>query len=356
MSALARLQEKIALAGSPPLLVSSMPNVRWLTGFSGSFGAALASADKGIFITDSRYAIQAAEEVQGFEIRTFGNPRTLKDLIAEAIGDQGWDTVAFEADTVTVQTHLDWTNAFQGVSLEPAKNLLAPLRMIKTPDEVARIERACALADAAFEYMRPRIQPGIAEYDLNLELEFYLRRQGAALAFDPIVVSGPNSARPHGKASERKLEPGDFVTMDFGARIDGFCSDLTRTVLVGPGEQRHRDLYAYVLEAELACLEAMKPGVPAKEVDGLARSIFAKYDMASYFGHGLGHGLGREVHDVGRMGPTSEDVLEPGQVWTVEPGLYVEGFGGVRIEDDVVVTEDGIRILTHSPKELILVP
>lgn len=346
----------MAKAGSPPILLSYMPNVRWLTGFSGSFGAALVGPSDAVFVTDSRYAIQAQEEVQGFEIVTFGNPRSLRDLLVESVAGKAWRTLGFEADQVTYKTHQEWTAAFEGVELVPAEDLVSPLRMVKTPDEVAKIERACALADAGFDYMRGRIQPGLSEYDLNLDLEFFIRRHGAALAFDPIVVSGPNSARPHGKASERKLEAGDFVTMDFGGKLEGYCSDLTRTVLVGPGTDRHKDVYNLVLEAEMACIEMMKPGVAAKDVDALAREIFAREGMAEYFGHGLGHGLGREVHDVGRMSPSSTDILEEGQVWTVEPGIYIEGFGGVRIEDDVVVEAGGVRLLTHSPKELIHLP
>jgi Xaa-Pro aminopeptidase len=185
-----------------------------------------------------------------------------------------------------------------------------------------------------------------------LDIEFYFRRNKAELAFTPIVVSGERSARPHGVPSEKKLEKGDFVTMDFGAKVDGYCSDLTRTVVVGEASDRHREVYGAVLESQMAAIKAIKPGMKASDVDAVSRDLLASHGLAEYFGHGLGHGLGSVVHDVGRMGPTSTDTVAVGQVWTIEPGAYIPNFGGVRIEDDVVVTESGCDVLTHSPKAL----
>ena len=168
------------------------------------------------------------------------------------------------------------------------------------------------------------------------------------------MASGPNSAKPHGRASERKLEAGDFLTLDFGAKLDGYNSDLTRTVVIGEPSARHEEIYGQVLKAQLASLEAMLPGVPAKDVDSLARTILDERDLAQYFGHSLGHGLGTEVHDVGRLGPGSPHTLAVGQVWTVEPGVYIDGWGGVRIEDDVVIREGGVEILNSTTKELLV--
>jgi Xaa-Pro aminopeptidase len=200
------------------------------------------------------------------------------------------------------------------------------------------------------------IQPGVSEIDICLDLEFFIRRQGADIAFPSIVVSGNRSARPHGKPSEKKLEVGDFVTMDFGARVKGYNSDITRTVVVGEATQRHRDVYDAVLETQLGAIDAIRSGAMAKDVDAGSRACLGKYDLAKYFGHGLGHGLGLIVHDGGRLSASSDNVIAPGQIWTIEPGVYIEGFGGVRIEDDVLITEDGVEVLTHSPKEMMILP
>jgi Xaa-Pro aminopeptidase len=213
---------------------------------------------------------------------------------------------------------------------------------------------ACALADACYTHVLRMIQTGVTEYDVALDIEFYFRRSGAELAFSPIVVSGERSARPHGVPSEKKLEKGDFVTMDFGAKLDGYCSDLTRTVVVGEASDRHKEVYEAVLAAQLAAIEGIRPGMQTKDVDAIARDILAEKGLAEYFGHGLGHGLGSVVHDVGRMGPTATDVVEVGQVWTMEPGVYIPGFGGVRIEDDVMCTKSGPEVLSQEvPKERI---
>jgi Xaa-Pro aminopeptidase len=264
--------------------------------------------------------------------------------------------VGFESATVQYQTFLDWGAAFAGVKLTPVKGLLEPLRMVKTPNEIEAIRKACALTDACFDHVLRLIQPGVAEYDIMLEIEFYFRRNGAGLAFAPIVVSGPNSARPHGTATERQLQRGDFVTMDFGAKLNGYCADLTRTVVVEEASPRHREIYDQVLKANVECINAIKPGVSCRDVDQLARTILDEKDLGQYFGHGLGHGLGRDVHDIGGLNSRSTDVIAPGQVWTVEPGVYIEGFGGVRIEDDVVVTETGTEVLNHSDKGLLILP
>jgi Xaa-Pro aminopeptidase len=243
-----------------------------------------------------------------------------------------------------------------GIDLVPLNNFVSPLRMVKSADEVAKIRAACGITDACFEHVQRMIQPGVSEYDIALDMEFFIRRQGAGIAFEMIVASGERSARPHGRASERKLQAGEFLTMDFGATYQGYHSDITRTVVVGPATDRHEEIYAQVLKCQLAALDAMKPGVLARDVDAVARRVLDEKGLAHYFGHGLGHGLGRLVHDAGRMNTSSTDILEPGQVWTVEPGVYIEGWGGVRIEDDVVVTEDGIDILTKAPKQLIVLP
>ena len=349
-----RLRRLMADKSIAALLVADPTNVGWLTGFTGSFARVIVTPDDALFITDSRYVLQAQEQVPWMRQATFASPVLGDDFVREQAAAMGLTDLAFEAATTTYADFQKLDEKMPDVALSPTPDLFGELRMVKALDEVAAIRKACALADAAFGHITRLIQPGLTEYDLQLELEFYLRRAGAGLAFETIVVSGERSARPHGKASEKPLANGDFVTMDFGARVDGYNSDLTRTIVVGEATDRHREVYARVLRAETESIAFMRPGVRAADVDAFAREVLGDY--AQYFGHGLGHGLGRVVHDGGRMNATSEDVLAVGQVWTVEPGVYIPGFGGVRIEDDVVVTEDGVEVLTASPKDLLVLP
>jgi Xaa-Pro aminopeptidase len=351
-SNLSRLTAALAQSDVPALLVSDNVNVGWLTGFTGSFGAAVVTPTGGVFVTDSRYTLQAGQEVQGLEVRSFSNPKKFTDVLGEVVRDLGVKRLAFEP-SVTYATWNDWKSALPDVEWVPNGELLKPLRMVKSADEVAKVREACKLADACVAHVVRMLQPGVAEYDIGLDIEFFLRRNGAEVGFSPIVASGPNSARPHARPTDRKLESGDFVTLDLGARLDGYCSDITRTFVIGKASDRHREVYDQVLKAEQSCVQALKPGVPCKDVDALARTILDEKGLAKHFGHGLGHGLGRAVHDLGSLSPSSSDTVTAGQVWTVEPGVYIEGFGGVRIEDDVHVTPDGPETLTASPRELI---
>ena len=355
MSNLQRLRKRLEEKGVGAAMISNMDNVRWVTGFTGSSGLVVVDGNDGVFITDSRYDQQAREQVPDLDVYIYSNPQTMAQAAVEFAKKLGAGSVAFESEHVSFASFKNFEKEFNGIALEPVEGLAGPLRMVKTADEIEKMKRACALADACYSHVLRMIQVGVTEYDVALDIEFYFRRSKAELAFAPIVVSGERSARPHGIPSEKKLEKGDFVTMDFGAKLDGYCSDLTRTVVVGEASDRHKEVYEAVLAAQMAAIEGIKPGMEAKEVDAIARNILAEKDLAQYFGHGLGHGLGSVVHDVGRMGPTSTDIVEVGQVWTMEPGVYIPEFGGVRIEDDVVVTEDGCELLTHSPKHLQVV-
>lgn len=354
MTNLERARKQMEAKKCDALLVSDLGNVQWLTGFSGSNGFAILTPEQAIFITDGRYITQSKAEVKGFDIDIYTTPRTEAQAISEACNKVGVKSIGFESQTTTYAAYERWKDALGGVSLEPTTKLLEGLIQIKTADEIEKIRKACQLADACFTYLTPRIQAGVREWDLQLELEFYLRRQMAELAFDPIVVSGVNGARPHGRATDKIMQKGELVTLDFGAKLEGYCSDLTRTVAIGEPSDQLREMYEWTLKSQLAALEMMKPGVAAKDIDAKSRAVLDEKGLAKYFTHGLGHGLGRLVHDQGSLSSRSSDILEPGQVWTVEPGVYIEGVGGVRIEDDVVVTETGIEILTTSPKELLI--
>lgn len=353
MSALSRLRAAMAAQELEALMVSDPTNVAWLTGFTGTFGRVLVTPTDARFVTDSRYTLQAAEEVKEMPSVSFASPTDGDEFTGEQAKDMGIERLAFESATTTYAQWQRWEEKLK-VALTPAKDLFAELRQIKSEEEIEVLRKACGLADAAFSHVQRLIQPGVTELDIALDIEFYFRRQGADIAFPMIIVSGERSARPHGKPSDKKLEPGDFLTMDFGARVDGYNSDITRTVVVGEATDRHREVYGRVLEAQLGAIEALRVGATAKEVDARARELLGDY--AKYFGHGLGHGLGRLVHDAGRLGPSSTDTIQVGQVWTIEPGVYIPGFGGVRIEDDVVVRENGLEILTKSTKELLVLP
>lgn len=352
MKKLKRFRDRLSEMGERCALLTNMDNVRWVTGFTGSSAIVLTNLEAGVFITDSRYDQQAREQVPDIDIIIYSNPQTMAQSAAEQARRLGMDSVAIESEHMSVASFKNYEKEFGDIALNPVEGLAGPLRMTKSSDEIDKIKVACALADACYEHALRMVQVGVAEYDIALDIEFYFRRNKAELAFSPIVVSGERSARPHGVPSEKKLEKGDFVTMDFGAKLDGYCSDLTRTVVVGEASDRHREVYDAVLQSQIAAIKAIKPGMKASEVDAVSRDLLASQGLAEYFGHGLGHGLGSVVHDVGRMGPTSTDSIEVGQVWTIEPGVYIPNFGGVRIEDDVVVTESGCEVLTHAPKAL----
>lgn len=342
----------MSAARIPALLVTDPTNIAWLTGFTGTFARVIVTPTDAVFITDSRYTIQADEQVSIMRRVSFASPKSGDEFLSENVAALGVERLGFESGALTYAQWQTLTRVLNSVELIAAPDLFGKLRQVKNAEEVAAIRRACGVSDAAFDHIIRMIQPGVSELDIELDLEFFMRRQGAGVAFPSIVVSGENSARPHGHATEKKLEVGDFVTLDFGAQVDGYNSDMTRTVVVGAASERHREIYNLVLDAQLAAIDAIRPGVRAEDVDAVARKTMG--DHAKYFGHGLGHGLGRLVHDSGRLGVRSEDVIAVGQIWTVEPGIYIPGFGGCRIEDDVVVTETGVEILNRSTKELLV--
>ncbi|MBM3458366.1 MAG: aminopeptidase P family protein [Armatimonadetes bacterium] len=358
MTRLARLQAALAEADHAALLIQHATNISYLTGFTGSTAALLVTPEQTLFLTDGRYRQQAERECGALDRRlveaAIGYPKS----IAEAAGALGLDELTVEAEYTTCTALAELRDARQDWNLLPAPSLVQPLRRIKDPDELSILRRACSLADRAFDYILTRLRPGVQEREAALDLEFWMRREGAeAAAFEIIVASGPRSALPHGRASERRLEPGDFITMDFGARLEGYNSDLTRSVVLGPASSRQREVYDALLAAQVAALGAIRAGVDGKAVDALVRERLKEQDLDQYFTHSLGHGLGRDVHESPPLlSPRTSCILSPGHVVTVEPGVYVEGWGGIRIEDDVVVTETGCEVLTHAPKSLLELP
>lgn len=352
---IARLRAELSGLQDSAMLITSDHNRRYLTGFTGSAGVVLVTASEAVLFTDFRYTEQAGAQSDGVEV--VEHPTTgYYEPVAERLRRAGIERLLFEDGAVTYAAYSTLAERLAPVRLAPAGKVLEKLRAVKEPAEIAIIEAAADIADRTFAHILDFIRPGAKESDIALEMEFYMRKLGASgTSFDTIVASGERSAMPHGVASDRIIGTGEFVTLDFGAYYRGYCSDLTRTVFVGTPTDRHREIYGIVLEAQLHALAHLKPGMSGREGDALTRDIITRYGYGDQYGHSTGHGIGLYIHEEPRLSFSAPDsILLPGHVVTVEPGIYIPGFGGVRIEDDVVLTDDGIKILTRSPKELIV--
>jgi Xaa-Pro aminopeptidase len=334
------------------LLVTNPYNRRYITGFTGTAGVAVISRDKAVFITDFRYVEQASKQVQGFEIVQHTGP--IVEEAANQVARLGIQKLGFEQEDVSYATFKAYESAVKA-ELVPTSYVIEKLRLIKSESEIKILKEAAEIADAAFEHILSFIRPGVKEIDVANELEFFMRKQGAtSSSFDIIVASGHRSALPHGVATEKVIEKGELVTLDFGAYYKGYCSDITRTIAVGAISEELKTIYNIVLQAQLRGMEGIKPGMTGKEADALTRDYISEKGYGEYFGHSTGHGIGLEIHEGPALSVRSDVVLAPGMVVTVEPGIYIPGLGGVRIEDDTVVTEKGNESLTYSPKELII--
>jgi Xaa-Pro aminopeptidase len=335
------------------LLVTNLTNVRYLTGFSGSNGQLLVTRAHAVFMTDPRYEARAGDLVEGAEISVY--PAAVTDVLGDLLRRDNVTRLGIEAATMTLSGRDDLDTRLDGVALVPTKGVVERLRRVKDAAEIAALRRAVALGDRAYEVVLDRLVPGATERHIALELEIFIRNEGADhVSFDPIVGSGPLSAHIHHTPSERPFEKGDLVLLDFGSRIDGYCSDLTRTVVLGPATDEQRAIYDTVLESNRAGTAALAPGAPCADVDRAARAVIADAGHAERFGHGLGHGVGLDIHESPRLHRVSEESLLAGDVVTIEPGIYVPGSGGIRIEDCVLVTEDGPEVLTRAPNDTLI--
>lgn len=346
--ALSALRGKLAELGADALLVTRPANVRYLSGFgSPEDGRVLVTQDEARLVTDGRYIAQAEEQSRlGVEI--VGSSAGWLAHVAELVRGQ---RLAVESDHLTLE---QYEQLRERLELVPSKGLVAELRLVKTPEEEEALRRAAKIADDAFAHILGRLEPGMSEVEVALELERVMRRAGAeAVAFPITVASGRRSSMPHGTASPKRLERGELVTLDFGARVAGYHSDMTRTVALGPLDARARELYQAVLEAEEAALAEVRAGADGKALDALAREVLARHGLAEHFSHSLGHGVGLEVHEAPTLSARASCLLRPGMTATIEPGVYLPGEIGVRIEDLVLVREDGFELLSHSPKHLI---
>lgn len=358
-SRIPRLRAAFEPGGIDALVVTRMVNIRYLTGFTGSAATVLVTPDVTLFVTDGRYAEQSAEQLDvaavDARIEIAASGAETGPLLQDAVRDGGVGRLGLEAHGVTWLQQRQYAEWFEGVELVPTENLVEELRVVKEAGEVARIRRACAIADDAFVALLPMLEQGVSECDFALALEFAMRERGASgNSFDPIVASGPNGALPHARPTNRRVGRGELVVCDFGCVVDGYCSDMTRTVSVGdPGPEATR-LWETVLASQEAGRAALRSGVETNAVDAAARDVIDAAGWGERFSHGTGHGVGLEIHEAPRVAKTGGATLAPGYIVTVEPGVYLPGVGGVRIEDTLVVTDDGAEALTTTPKELVL--
>ncbi|WP_430596568.1 M24 family metallopeptidase [Enterococcus sp. DIV0175] len=347
-----KLRKKMQEENLDSFLVTSPYNLRYLTNFTGTTGLAVITLDKAFFITDFRYTEQAANQAQGFGI--IKNVGPIFDEVADLVKRENLNALAFEETTVSF---LEYSVLEEIINAEliPVSGMIEELREVKDEEEIAIIEKACSIADMAYDHILKMIRPGMTEIEVANQVDFYMRSLGAtSVSFDTIVASGLRSAMPHGVASDKVIEQGDLITLDFGCYYQGYVSDMTRTFAIGDPGEKLKEIYQIVLDAQLAVLDAAKPGLTGIQLDAVARDYITKYGHGEAFGHSTGHGIGLEIHEGPNVSSRAEKQFVPGNVITDEPGIYLPGIGGVRIEDDLLITKEGNRVLTHSPKELII--
>lgn len=348
----AALRELLARRDLDALLITHLPNIRWLTGFTGSAGVALVLPSQVVLVTDFRYGVQAPQEA-GAAAEVVIERSSVWSRVQRLVTDTAPGRTGFEAGVLSVRD-ADRVRGFLGPGAEATSELVEQLRQVKDEGEVAAIREAGRLALEALAEVLPTIRAGERELDVAARLELALRLRGSEWhPFETIVASGPRSALPHARTSRRELARGDLLLIDFGARVDGYCADVTRTMVVGPADQRQRTVHALVEEAQHRARQRLRGGMSGREADTLAREVIAARGFGDAFGHSLGHGLGLEVHEAPRLAATAEAAVPTGAVVTVEPGIYLPGWGGVRLEDDVWLSAGGPVLLTDGRTELL---
>lgn len=345
------LRECMTKQGLAAVVVTKPENRRYFSGFTGSAGTLLISAESAQLFTDFRYVEQAATQAPYFQIERYNGQ--VFTALKEVIDAKQWNAIGFEKNDVTFAVYEELLTVAPAEVWNPL--VLDQLRMQKDAEELKLTRKAVEIADAAFQHVLTLIRPGLTEKEVAWELENHMRRMGSQKpAFDTIVASGVRGALPHGRASEKVINSGELVTMDFGAVYEGYHSDMTRTICVGKADAKQREVYEVVRKAQLAGVAAVQAGKLGQEVDAVARQVIADAGYGDYFGHGLGHGVGLAIHEEPRLSPANTTIaLDPGMLVTVEPGIYIPEWGGIRIEDTVLVSANGCEILTASSKELI---
>ncbi len=348
---LGKLRESLKEQDLDAMLITRPENQRYLSGFTGGEAALLISAERAMLLTDFRYFEQVAEEAPDFELVKVQQKASL--ALKDCLQELGIGRLGFESTHMPYSMCQEWRKATRGTRWVPTKEVVENIRLIKDEQEVAKIREAVAIADAACDYIRQVIKKAMTEKEVAWELEAYMRTHGAeGTAFSFIIGSGPNGAKPHAVLQDRKIKKKEPIVMDMGARVDGYHSDLTRTICLGKPDKKLREVYDAVLRAQLAAEEQAKPGMTGQEVDAIARNVIVEAGYGEYFGHGLGHGVGLAVHEQPAVNARGSAPLQPGMVFTIEPGIYLSGWGGVRIEDLVWMTESGVEVLSKARKEL----
>lgn len=350
------LKNKLAELGENySALIISPENRRYFTHFPSSDGFLVVNSERAVFITDGRYIEAAQKTAVGCEVVL---QERIYPQLAKLLEETGCRHLLVESSRMTVSTYNSLKGVLKDMTVSTDTSLdkiIDSLRSVKTANEIDEVKKAQKIAEDAFEHILSFIKPGVTEREISLELDFYMLRHGAeALSFETIAVSGKNTSMPHGVPSDKKVENGDFVTMDFGAVVGGYHSDMTRTVAVGFADEEMKTVYGTVLEAQKKCLENLRAGLSCREADAFSRDVIKDARYGEYFTHSTGHGVGMEIHEFPRLSELSDTILEPGNLVTVEPGIYIPEKFGVRIEDMAVITENGCENLTRAPKELII--
>ncbi|MBO0449792.1 aminopeptidase P family protein [Enterococcus sp. MJM12] len=334
-------------------LVTSPYNLRYLTNFTGTTGLAVITLNKAFFVTDFRYTEQASAQAPDFEI--IKNVGPIFDEVAALCQQENITALAFEENYISFAEYSVLEEIIEETPLIPIAGMIETLREVKDENEIALIQKACQIADQGFEHVLKFIRPGMTEIEVANQLDFYMRSLGAtSVSFDTIVASGLRSAMPHGVASDKIIEQGDLITLDFGCYYEGYVSDMTRTFAIGDPGEKLKEIYQIVLEAQLKVIEAAQPGLTGIQLDAIARDHIAAAGYGEAFGHSTGHGIGLEIHEGPNVSFRADKQFVVNNVITDEPGIYLPGIGGVRIEDDLLITASGNEVLTRSPKELII--
>lgn len=347
------IREKLKKHKIDGILITKGVNYRYISGFTGSSAYLIVTQSNADLITDFRYTEQAKKQAPMFNIIEYkGN---VSQEIGRLLNEHCIDSLGFESDYITYEQYINYNSKLQIEELVPIKNIVEDMRIIKDLAELDLIREAARIVDGVFVAILPLIKPGICEIEIAAEIEYRMKKFGAQdSSFQTIVASGTRSAMPHGVASNKKIENGDVITMDFGAIFEGYCSDITRTVFLGKPEGKMVKVYNTVLKSQKEALKGAHRGMKGKEVDAIAREIINSNGFENKFGHGLGHGVGLEVHEEPRFSPLAEKIIENDMVVTVEPGIYIENYGGVRIEDMIIIRDDKPEIITKAPKEMIV--
>ncbi len=344
-----KLRPTLADHGLDAILISQPENRRYLSGFTGSAGWLLISAERAVLVTDFRYYEQVGREAPDFELARIKDE--FRKLLPDLLADLGVRRLGFESQHVTVDQLSTWGEACSGVEWVPLKDTVETIRAVKDEAEIEALRRSVALTDAAFAHLLTVARPGMSEQEMAWEIEAYMRTHGASkVAFDLIVAAGPNGALPHARPSDRPIAPGEPIVVDIGCTIEGYCSDMTRTFCLGRPDPQYLEVWEVVLKAQETAEANLRAGMSGVEADALARGVIEQAGYGEQFGHGLGHGVGLAIHEKPAASRLSKDTLAAGMSLTVEPGIYLPGRFGVRLEDLVIIREDGGEVLTRSPK------